>query len=381
MPTQILHVCTSGRIAGTENSILQLLDSLRGSVFLPTVALPGPGEFADELRARRIDTVFVPVRRLYRRAGLAARAAMAAGALAGMSALASVCRRRRVRIVHAHGASAQLVAGPAARLSGARNVWHARDFLRPGRVGAILTRTADAVIAASECVLRTCSVPGGAAARVIPNAIDAEAFEARAARGTFRRELVLGPESVLVLMAAQMVPWKGHRRLLRAIARVREQHPLVVAAIAGEDLFADHPGYGDELAALASELGIARSVRFVGYRRDMATLMADADILVVPSDAEPFGRVALEAMAVGRPVVGLRRGGLPEVVKDGVTGLLVDDESPVALAAAIGRLVADPLLRSSMGEAARRRVRERFAPAAHAALVAAVYRELLCRHP
>jgi glycosyltransferase involved in cell wall biosynthesis len=256
-----------------------------------------------------------------------------------------------------------------------------RDIRRASRVDALLAATADRVVAASECVLKASGATDRVEARVIPNGLDADAFAAGATRGAFRHELVLGPDSVLVLMAAQMVPWKGHRRLLRAVARVREEHPLVVAAIAGADMFGDHPGYADELAAMASELGIARSVRFVGYRRDMPTLMADADVVVVPSDAEPFGRVALEAMALERPVVGLKRGGLPEVVEDGVTGLLVDDDSPVALAEAISRLVADAPLRISLGRAGGRRVRERFAADAHAAQIAAVYEELLRRRP
>jgi glycosyltransferase involved in cell wall biosynthesis len=379
MSTRVLHVCTSARIAGTENSVLQLLESLRGSEFVRTAVLPGPGPFADALRGLDVEVVFAPVRRLRRGAGLPPALGMACGVAGAVLALTSIVRRRGARIVHAHGASAQLPSGPAARLAGARSIWHVRDLRRPGRLDAALAATADAVLAASECVLRASGSSGEPEAQVIPNAIDADAFAARARPGAFRRELVLGPDSVLVLMAAQMVPWKGHRRLLRAIARVREEHPLVVTAIAGEDLFGDHPGCREELAAMAAELGIARSVRFVGWRHDMPTLMADADLLVVPSDAEPFGRVALEAMAVGRPVVGLRRGGLPEVVEDGVTGLLVDDESPVDLAAAISRLVADPSLRASLGQAGGRRVRARFAPADHAERVAQVYRELLGR--
>jgi glycosyltransferase involved in cell wall biosynthesis len=118
-------------------------------------------------------------------------------------------------------------------------------------------------------------------------------------------------------------------------------------------------------------------VRFLGFRSDVASIMADADVLVIASDAEPFGRVALEAMAVGTPVVGTGFGGLPEVVQDGVTGLLTRDLSPGTLADAIGRLLSEPGARAAMGRAGARRVRDAFGLPAHVERVCALYNRLL----
>jgi glycosyltransferase involved in cell wall biosynthesis len=100
------------------------------------------------------------------------------------------------------------------------------------------------------------------------------------------------------------------------------------------------------------------------------------DIIVVPSHVEPLGNATLEAMAVGRPVIGSRVGGIPEMVVDAETGLLVPPSSPTTLADAIERLVNDPLLREQMSRAARARAGTAFGMRAHASALEAYYDNL-----
>ena len=108
------------------------------------------------------------------------------------------------------------------------------------------------------------------------------------------------------------------------------------------------------------ELGIEDIVIFTGFRRDIADLMAAADLLVLPSLAEAFGLALTEAMYLGTPVVASRVGGIPEIVRDGVDGLLVPPGSPEALTAALVRLIRDPALRHSLAKDARQWVSDRF---------------------
>ena len=178
-------------------------------------------------------------------------------------------------------------------------------------------------------------------------------------------------------MASQMVPWKGHETFIRTVRLLRDRLPDLIAVIAGEDMFGEHGDYQASLHTLASELGLLNTIRFLGHRDDMASLMADCDVLAVPSHGEPFGRVALEAMAVGRPVVGTTGGGLSEVIADGHTGFLVPQRDPQAMADAIASLLADPALRRSMGEHARHRVRRLFTADRHAAAVQQLYTDVL----
>jgi glycosyltransferase involved in cell wall biosynthesis len=117
------------------------------------------------------------------------------------------------------------------------------------------------------------------------------------------------------------------------------------------------------MEALARELGCP--ARFMGFQKNVPSWLTAADVVLVPSHAEPLGNATLEAMAYARPVIGTLVGGIPEMVVDGETGLLVSPRNPVALAGAIERLLEDEELRGRLGLAARRRCEEMFSLEAH----------------
>jgi glycosyltransferase involved in cell wall biosynthesis len=150
-----------------------------------------------------------------------------------------------------------------------------------------------------------------------------------------------------------------------------------VAVVAG-DAWPGQEHHEAALRRLASDLGIADRVRFVGFVADPRPLYAGADVVVVPSTRpDPLPNAALEAAAAGCCVVASRHGGLPEIVRDGETGVLVAPGDPGALAAALRRLAADPALGPRLGAAAAVDVAERFAPGLLVARVQALYDELL----
>ncbi|MGN6695248.1 MAG: glycosyltransferase, partial [Aquihabitans sp.] len=127
-----------------------------------------------------------------------------------------------------------------------------------------------------------------------------------------------------------------------------------------------------------AELGVADQVVFAGSRRDVADLLAISDIAVHSStEPEPFGRVIVEAMAAGRPVIASDEGGVPEIIDDGVTGVLVRPGDVGALAAAIGGLLDDPEGAAAMGRRAATAANERFSAAAHATQIQAIYDDVL----
>jgi glycosyltransferase involved in cell wall biosynthesis len=155
---------------------------------------------------------------------------------------------------------------------------------------------------------------------------------------------------------------RGQDVTLRALPRIRERFPGAALLVVG----APHPRpvdleFARELRTLAAELGIQEVVVFAEPTDAMADVYAAADIVVNPARfAEPFGRVAPEALLAGRPVVASRVGAIPEVLRDGVDGVLVDPDDPEELAAAVSRLAADPGLAGRLAETGRRRVLERF---------------------
>ena len=179
-------------------------------------------------------------------------------------------------------------------------------------------------------------------------------------------------------MAGRISPWKGQHIFVEALARVRETHPAVHGVIVGLAEEADGPGYAGRVQAQAEALGLGRHLRMAGFRSDMPQVLRAADVVVHCSvKPEPFGRVIIEGMAAGRPVAASALGGAAEIISDGVDGLLTPAGDAAALAAALNRLLADPLERQRLGEAAQRTVAQRYQVAAHVQAVLTFYQRVL----
>jgi glycosyltransferase involved in cell wall biosynthesis len=169
-----------------------------------------------------------------------------------------------------------------------------------------------------------------------------------------RKELGLPPEGPIVGTVGRLVPIKGQVWLLKAAPLVLAEFPQACFVIIG-----DGPLLG-ELKELTAKLGIGLRVMFLGAREDVSECLAALDLFVLPSLNEGMGRVLLEAMAEGCPVVATRVGGIPDIVNDGTTGLLVPPRDDRALAEAILILLRDRSRRAAYGEASRRHVDGRF---------------------
>ncbi|HEY0777465.1 MAG TPA: glycosyltransferase family 4 protein, partial [Gemmatirosa sp.] len=154
--------------------------------------------------------------------------------------------------------------------------------------------------------------------------------------------------------------WKGQDVVLNAVRSL----PDVQVMFVGAAMFGDDATYEEELHAQTCDAGLGDRVRFLGFRDDVAHLMELVDVVAHASvAAEPFGRVLAEAMLAGRPVVATRAGGATEIVRDGVTGLLVTPGSAAELAAAIDLLCRDRAMAHRFAEAGRVHVRAEFDPA------------------
>ena len=172
-------------------------------------------------------------------------------------------------------------------------------------------------------------------------------------RGTLRRELGIPGEAPVVGIVGRLVPIKAHDLFLEGAARVVKSDPDVHFIVVGDgELW-------DELHHQASTRGLDGRVHFTGWRTDLGAVYSDLDIVVCCSRNEGTPVSLIEACAAGRPVIGTRVGGVPDIITPGVNGLLVPSGDAAALAAAIKDLIADPARRAAMGEAGRRLVLER----------------------
>jgi len=180
--------------------------------------------------------------------------------------------------------------------------------------------------------------------------------ESDTAARAFRQELALPDDAVLVTFVSRLDPFKGHHETIQAFDRLAESHPTAYLVIVGDGTIRT------ELEAKANATRAALRIRFMGHRSDVRSILAASDIFVHPSYSDPFPLAVLEACAAGLPVVAFAEGGIPEVISNGETGLLVETGNVKALSESIGSLVADRELAKRMGFAGRARIAAEFRP-------------------
>lgn len=204
--------------------------------------------------------------------------------------------------------------------------------------------------------------------RLIPRSVDLDKFRFR--------ERPSGRSAFTVSIVGRITPLKGHTFFLEAMAKVIRQMPYVRVRIIG-DAPASKQAYKERLLLLVQRLGIADRVEFLGNRRDIPLLLDQSDVLVLSTVThEAFGRVIVEAQAVGVPVVATKVGGVVDIIDHEKTGLLVLPRDPDAMASAVIRILKDPKLADAMILAARRRVEERYTLEKMAAATIKVYEEV-----
>jgi glycosyltransferase involved in cell wall biosynthesis len=191
---------------------------------------------------------------------------------------------------------------------------------------------------------------------LIYNGVDSNVFDSKGSfREKTRKQFGIKPMENVIIVVANLIPYKGHKDLLEAAQNVLKKIPQTVFLLVGEDR-----GIGKDLKKMVLELGIAGRVQFLSLRHDIPCLMAASDLSVLPSHEEGFSNVILESMAAGLPIVATNVGGNSEAVVDGVTGWLVPPGRPAVMAEKIIDLLQDPRKARSWGKQGRARVKKKF---------------------
>ena len=278
-------------------------------------------------------------------------------------------------VVHLHSRrGADLLGGIAARLCGVKTVLSRRvDNPEPGWWVRWKYRLYDRVITISQGIYEVLASEGVAPEKLVcvRSAVSPQAFARNCDREWFRETFQLTDGELTLAVIAQLIPRKGHRYLLQAMPELLADFPSLRVLLFGQ---------GPEetrLRAQVEELGLADKVTFAGFRSDLPQILPCLDLVVHPALMEGLGISLLQAAGAGVPIVAVAAGGMPEVVRDGVNGLLVPPADSQALAAAISRLLADAQLRQRMGAAGRELVRQEFSVERMVAGNLQVYRQLL----
>jgi glycosyltransferase involved in cell wall biosynthesis len=360
--TTVLHLQKVAGISGSEAHLLSLLPRLRDRGWDVQMLMlhehePGAWDFARELRHRGVPLDAIPLR--------------ADVDPIAFSRLVAYLVHKRPRILHTHLVHADAYGLPAGRLSRVPvlvSTKHGFNAFRERRAFALADRTlarlADVDIAISAGLARYLAETEG---------FDATEFDIVHYGIQAGDEPAPPPAEPRLLCVGRLVPIKGHETLLRAFAEAIPAVPGLELALAGEGPLRS------QLETLSQQLGLDRAVRFLGRMSPIQPAYENAALVVVPSFGEGFGMTALEAAERGRAVIASDIGGLPEIVQDRRTGLLVPPRDPRALAAAIVELAANGERAREMGRTARERALREFSLDRCADRIDALYRSALAR--
>jgi glycosyltransferase involved in cell wall biosynthesis len=392
---RVLFFDHTAALGGGEIALLNLVSHLDPSQVKCIVALGTEGPLVERLGSQ-VETHVLP---LPSRVGTTKKDSLGVGSLfrireildlmVYIGRLARFVRRNRVELVHTNSLKADIIGGLAGRLAGRPVIWHVRDRIEkdylPSSVVSLfrfLCRVIPThVIANSAATLRTIS----------PSAFQA-AHAHRPGAGNHRWVSVVHDGTIVtprdesapkkndlfrIGLIGRISPWKGQHIFLQAAAQVAKRFSNVRFIVIGAALF-DEDNYEREVRRLPSQLGIENVVEFTGFCDDIHAVIAGLDLVVHASTTgEPFGQVIIEGMAASKPVVATDGGGVPEIVEDGSTGILVPMGDAGAMADAMCALLADPERARSMGIRARQRVEDHFTVGLTARRVETVYRHVL----
>jgi glycosyltransferase involved in cell wall biosynthesis len=357
--TNVLFVSHSSELNGAERMLLDTIRGLDRRKFSPLLAVPRPGPLAEAAAGAGVECLALPMKWTLTEANKVWKQPFSCvWNTRGKRAAARLIRSRGIGLVVTNTA-AVWTGAKAARQTGVPHVWFVHEILdgeRPllkyvfGRKALVrrMTRLSDRIVANSDASAR--AFAGSGKTVVVGNGIAARNGPAPDS-SAFRDSLGIEPGASVAGIIGKIYPGKGQMEAVLAADILRRARPglrlLVVGAV-------DDARYHGRIREAVGRLGLERNVLFLGYRDDLEGILGLLDVLVVASSVDSLGRIALEAMAAGTPVIAAAKGGLPEVVRDGETGLLVASPEPGLFAAGIARLLDDPALARRLGEGGRK---------------------------
>jgi len=356
-PIRLLKFMTNYGCGGTEKQVLNLVSRMdRRQYDLQFACLHKAGDFVANFEKLKIPITEFTIRKLYH-----------PETLRQQIKFARFLRAERIQIMHSYNFYSNMFAIPAARMAGVPVVLASiRDrgvYLTPAKkiMQKYICSLAERILVNADSIhdwLLEENYPAEKI-RVIKNGIDMTLYEKSDQRSGIRDQFDIPADAPLIIMLSRLDPKKGVVDFIKAAAQINKLHPDAFFVIAGENLISQAGGLAHDadyhlmLAELVEAQGMNDKIIFAGHRSDVPQILAEATLSVLPSHSEGLSNSLLESMAAGVPVVATRVGGNPELVIEGVTGLLVPPQDSKLLADAIEQLLNDKALALKMGEKAR----------------------------
>ncbi|GAC1472559.1 MAG: glycosyltransferase family 4 protein [Chamaesiphon sp.] len=361
---KILFLDQSGNLGGAELCLIDIAKPYRENCLVSLFA-DGPFRFL-------LEQQHIPVQVLTKSAIQVRKESSLVKGLSNLAYLvlpiAQIAKKARdYDIIYANTQKALVVGAVASFFSRRPLIYHLHDILssthfsKPNlRIAVTLANRFASLVIANSKATQTAFVEAGGRrdiTEVIYNGFEPEFYHRNQSRKAEVRQKIGVYEGFLIGHFSRLSPWKGQHILIEALACCPED---VTAILVGDALFGEQE-YVQQLHAQIAHLGLEERVRFLGFREDIVDLMTACDLVVHTSTApEPFGRVIVEAMLCGRPVIAAKAGGVLELVEPGLTGWLVPPQDPHQLVEAINRCRNQPELTLSVAQQAQRQASERF---------------------
>lgn len=365
---KVLHLIETGGPGGAETVLLNLVKNLDSSRFRSVVGILRKGWLYDELRKTEAETVVLK--------------SSASCDVSLLLAIIKAARGKTINLMHSHLPDMNFyscLAGKLIRVP-VLATYHGMVDMKKSLKGLLkyftVGTTATKIVSVSNYLNEELSgLVGFGPHKIVTiyNGIDfdeSDPFSNKADVEKKKRELGLGDAEFLVGMVANLRKAKGYEYFIRSAAIVKHSCPSVKFIVIGEEDKEIKRRLNEEIA----ELDLSHQVHFLGFRKDVATILKMLDVFALSSVSEGFSLVTVEAMACGRPVVATEAGALKEIVTDGKTGFLVPPRDDRALAERIILLLKDKALAKRVGDAASREVKAKF----HLAGMIRKYEDLYC---
>ena len=351
MPTKILYLNHVSKMGGAEENLFSLIKSLDKKKYTPILICQEDGELPQKLRKIGVEVKYLKMRG-WRKAKY-----FLANFITVIKLLIFI-KRNNIRLVHVNPYRLAPYGALAARWAKIPSVLSIHDFVDESKIKRFLIDRTNKIIVVSDSIKKVFSSRNDKV-RIIHNGVDFSIFDKMIKGESIKKEFAVANGTYLVGIVGQITPWKGHQDFLAAAVEVLKKKPFVKFLIVGDALFNKELSI-EKLREISRQYKINSQVIFTGLRKDIPQLIAALDILVLPSRQEPFGRVILEAMAMGKPVIATDCGGPAEIITSGQTGMLIPVKRPDLLAEAIIRLLSNRLERERLSQAGYQLVKNKF---------------------
>ncbi len=359
----------SSIIGGGQISLLQLMENLNKRKFNPILICPEKADLATEAEKHHIQTIFIPLPSL--------KTLKVVTVFQSLRKLLNIIKKEKVHLLHTNSSRSMMYAALLRLFHHIEIIWHIRIADKDRVFDRLFEPFANKIITNSKAAAQRFSwLKDQNKIVTIYNGLDLKSFDENKDGSKIKKELSIKDEAIVIGTIAKLQPKKGIHILLNAAPQIIEQFPSVKFLIVGDAPEAE-VSYLEQLKSLIKKLNIEKHVILPGFRNDISHIMKVIDIFVLPSFSESFGRVLMEAMAASKPIIASNVGGIPEVVTDGETGILVPAAEADVLAEKMNLLLKDKNLREKMGNRGRNRVEELFTIEKNVSSTEKLYLELV----